>query len=352
MKKAIITGITGQDGSYLAEFLLAKGYEVHGIVRRASTFNTSRIDHIYQDRHEEKPRLILHYGDLKDATSMRKVVFDVYPDEFYNLGAQSHVRVSFDIPEYTMDVTGMGTLRILEILKDFQARTGKEVRFYQASSSEMFGAAPAPQNENTKFHPRSPYGCAKVFAHHTAINYREAYGLFTVNGILFNHESPRRGETFVTRKITRGIARILKGLDKKLYMGNLDARRDWGYAPEYMDAVWRMLQQPQPDDYVIGTGETHTIKEFLETAFKHVGITDWEKYVEIDPFYYRPAEVEHLIADITKVKEKLGWEPKTKFEDLVKIMVKHDLESHGLKEEAEKIIIPSQEIIFAPALVQ
>ncbi len=327
MKKALITGVTGQDGSYLAELLLEKGYEVHGIIRRASTFNTSRIEHLYKDPHINGVKLFLHYGDLDDATSIRKVVFKIYPDELYNLGAQSHVRVSFDMPEYTMNITGSGTLRVLEIIRDFMAHTGKQVKFYQASSSEMFGSAPAPQNEKTAFHPRSPYGCAKVFAHYTTINYRESYGLFAVNGILFNHESERRGETFVTRKITRGIARIKAGLEKKIYLGNLDARRDWGYAPEYVEAMWRMLQQPEPDDYVIGTGETHSVKEFLVAAFTHAGMPNWEEYVEIDPFYYRPAEVENLVADPTKAREKLGWQAKTTFSDLAKIMVDADIKS-------------------------
>ncbi|MBI5401659.1 GDP-mannose 4,6-dehydratase [Candidatus Wolfebacteria bacterium] len=330
MKKALITGITGQDGSYLADFLLAKDYEVHGIIRRSSTFNTSRIEHIYQDPHVNNKRFFLHYGDLTDAISLRKVIFQVQPDEIYNFGAQSHVRVSFDMPEHTFDVTGLGTLRLLEIIKDFQSRTGKQVKFYQASSSEMFGSAPAPQNEQTPFHPRSPYGCAKVLAYNTVVNYREAYGLFGVNGILFNHESPRRGETFVTRKITKAVARIKAGLDKKLYLGNLDARRDWGYAPEYVEAAWLMLQQPEPDDYVIGTGQSHSIKDFLEAAFKHSGIGKWQDYVEIDPYYYRPAEVENLIADPKKAKEKLGWEAKTKFDDLVKIMVETDLKNYNL----------------------
>ncbi len=330
MKKALITGVTGQDGSYLAELLLAKGYEVHGLMRRASTFNTSRIDHLYQDPHINGVKLFLHYGDLSDANSIRKVVFQIYPDEIYNLAAQSHVRVSFDEPEYTVNITGLGTMRILEIIKDFQAHTGKQIKFYQASSSEMFGSAQPPQNENTPFHPRSPYGCAKVFAYHTTVNYREAYGIFAANGILFNHESPRRGETFVTRKITRGIARIKACLDQKLYLGNLDIQRDWGYAPEYVEAMYLMLQQPQPEDFVVGTGETHSVKEFLEAAFKHAGIDNWQDYVEIDPYYYRPTEVENLVADPRKAKEKLGWEPKTKFDDLVKIMVKADLKALGV----------------------
>lgn len=325
-KKALIFGITGQDGSYLTEFLMGKGYEVHGVMRRASTFNTARLDHIYMDPHEDGPKMVLHFGDLADANTIRKLIYKIQPDEIYNLGAQSHVRVSFDIPEYTGNITGLGTLRVLEAIKDFEDHTGKKVRFYQASSSEMFGASPPPQNEETPFYPRSPYGSAKAFAYYVTKNYREAYHIFAVNGILFNHESPRRGETFVTKKITRSVARIKKGLDKKLYLGNLDARRDWGYAPEYMEAAWMMLQQPEPDDYVIGTGESHSVKDFLIAAFKHAGINDWEKYVEIDPRYFRPTEVEDLIADASKAKQKLGWEPKTKFDELVKIMVDADLE--------------------------
>lgn len=337
MKKALISGITGQDGSYLAELLLSKGYEVHGIIRRASTFNTGRIEHIYEDPHEAGKRLILHYGDLSDTGVIRKLLYKVQPDEFYNLGAQSHVRVSFDIPEYTADVTAVGVLRALEAIKDFEGHTGQKVKFYQASSSEMFGAAPPPQNEETKFYPRSPYGCAKVFAFDTVRNYREAYGIFAVNGILFNHESERRGETFVTRKVTRGVARILAGLDKKIYLGNLAARRDWGYAPEYCEVMHLMLQQPEPEDYVIGTGESHSVGEFTELTFRHAGIANWKDYIGIDPRYYRPTEVQNLIADTRKAKEKLGWQPKTKFEDIVKIMLKHDLKSHGLNEAAEKI---------------
>jgi GDPmannose 4,6-dehydratase len=324
-KIALISGVTGQDGSYLAELLLGKGYEIHGIIRRASSFNTERINHLYQDPHINGVRLFLHYGDLSDANTIRKLIYKTQPDEIYNIGAQSHVRVSFDIPEYTADVTGLGTLRILEAIKDYQEHTGKKVKYYQASSSEMFGASPPPQNEKTPFYPRSPYGCAKVFAFHTTVNYREAYGIFAVNGILFNHESERRGETFVTRKITRGIARILAGLDKKIYLGNLDARRDWGYAPEFMEAAWLMLQQDQPDDYVIGTGESHSIKEFVEAAFKYAGIPKWQDYIEIDPRYYRPSEVVNLIADSSKAKEKLGWEAKTKFNELIKIMVDADI---------------------------
>ena len=327
MKKkiALITGITGQDGSYLAELLLKKGYEVHGIVRRASTFNTSRINHLYQDPHDKNPKLFLHYGDLADSGTIRKVIYQTKPDEIYNLGAQSHVKVSFEIPEYTMDITGNGALRILEAIRDFQNDSGKKVKFYQASSSEMFGSSPPPQNEKTPLIPQSPYGAAKIFAYNMTNLYREAYGLFAVNGILFNHESPRRGETFVTRKITRAIARIKAGLDKKLYLGNLNAKRDWGYAPEYMEEAWLMIQQPKPDNYVIGTGETHTVKEFVELAFKEAGLGNWKKYVEIDPQYYRPAEVHYLVADTTKAKKVLKWQPKTKFKDLVKTMVWNDI---------------------------
>jgi GDPmannose 4,6-dehydratase len=337
MKKVLITGITGQDGSYLAELLLAKGYDVHGVIRRASTFNTGRLDDIYKDPHAAESRFHLHYGDLADANTIRKLIYKIQPDEIYNLGAQSHVRVSFDIPEYTANITGLGVLRMLEAIKDYEEQTGKKIKFYQASSSEMFGSAPPPQSEMTPFHPRSPYGVAKVFAFDTVRNYREAYGIFAVNGILHNHESERRGETFVTRKITRGVAHILAGLDKKLYLGNLDARRDWGYAPEYVEAMHLMLQQPEPDDFVIGTGESHSVKDFVEAAFAAVGIHDWQQYVEIDPRYYRPSEVENLIADARKAKEKLGWSAKTNFGTLVKKMVKYDLLKQGLKEQAEKI---------------
>lgn len=328
-KKAIITGVTGQDGSYLAELLLSKGYEVHGIIRRASTFNTQRIQHLFQDPHEQNLKLILHYGDLADANIFRKLIYKISPDEIYNLGAQSHVRVSFDTPEYTANITGLGTLRILEAIKDFQEETGKKIKFYQASSSEMFGSTPPPQNENTPFHPRSPYGVAKVFAYWSVINYRESYNIFAVNGILFNHESERRGGTFVTQKIARGVARIKSGLDKKIYLGNLDARRDWGYAPEYMEAAYLMMQQEKPDDYVIGTGQSHSVKDFVEAAFKCVGINNWQDYIEIDPRYYRPAEVENLIGDAKKAKERLGWEPKTKFEELVKKMVDNNLKEYN-----------------------
>lgn len=336
MKKALITGITGQDGSYLAEFLLAKGYEVHGVIRRASTFNTGRLDDIYKDPHVEGSRFHLHYGDLSDANTIRKLIYKIQPDEIYNLGAQSHVRVSFDIPEYTANITGLGALRMLEAIKDYEEHIGKKVKFYQASSSEMFGATPPPQHELTPFHPRSPYGVAKVFSFDAVRNYREAYGLFAVNGILFNHESERRGETFVTRKITRGVARILAGLDKKLYLGNLDARRDWGYAPEYVEAMWMMLQQPEPDDFVIGTGQSHSVKDFVEACFSAVGL-DYRDYVEIDPRYYRPSEVENLIADARKAKEKLGWVPKTKFGTLVRKMLAHDLKAHNLHEQAKNV---------------
>ncbi len=325
IKKALITGITGQDGSYLTEILLKKGYLVHGVIRRASTFNTARINHLYQDPHTKDKKLFLHYGDLSDAGSIRKIIYKIKPDEIYNLAAQSHVKVSFDIPEYTMDITGNGALRVLEAIKDFQTETNKKIKFYQASSSEMFGSSPPPQNEKTPFSPQSPYGAAKVFAYNMTTLYREAYGIFAVNGILFNHESPRRGETFVTRKITRAIARIRAGLDQRLYLGNLNAKRDWGYAPEYMEAAWLMMQQPKPGDFIIGTGETHTVKEFVELAFKEAGLGNWKKYVEIDPQYYRPAEVNCLVADTTKAKKILKWRPKTKFKELVKIMVWNDI---------------------------
>ncbi len=326
-KKALITGITGQDGSYLAELLLDKGYEVHGIIRRASTFNTGRLEDIFKDPHIPNNHLHLHYGDLADANTIRRLIYQITPDEIYNLGAQSHVRVSFDIPEYTANIVGVGTLRMLEAIKDYQEHTGGKVKFYQASSSEMFGSAPAPQNEETKFHPRSPYGVAKVFAFNTVVNYRESYGIFATNGILFNHESERRGETFVTRKITRGVARIVAGLDKKIYLGNLEARRDWGYAPEYVEAMWLMLQQNEPDDFVIGTGISHTVQDFVELAFKAAGIDNWKDYIEIDPRYYRPAEVDDLRADPRKAKEKLGWEPKITFGQLVGKMTEYDLKN-------------------------
>jgi GDPmannose 4,6-dehydratase len=332
-KKALITGITGQDGSYLAELLLEKGYEVYGIIRRASTFNTERIDHIYQDPHEKGARLHLIYGDLSDSSALNRILRDVKPDEIYNLAAQSHVRVSFDIPEYTGDVTGLGTVRLLDAI--LEEGLESKVKFYQASSSEMFGKVQAvPQNEETPFYPRSPYGAAKVYSYWITRNYRESYNMFAVNGILFNHESPRRGETFVTRKITRAVAAITAGLQDKLYLGNLDAKRDWGYAKEYVEAMWLMLQQDEPDDFVIATNETHTIREFLEEAFGHVGLK-WEDYVEIDPRYYRPAEVDLLIGDASKAEEKLGWKPKVTFKELVKIMVDADIEDLRREQSGE-----------------
>lgn len=364
MKRALITGITGQDGSYLAEFLLSKGYEVHGIIRRSSTFNTHRIDHIYVDPHEPGAKLFLHYGDLSDSGQIMNLIYNVQPDEIYHLGAQSHVRVSFDMPEYTGDITALGTTRILEAIR----RSGIKTKFYQASSSEMFGASLPPQNEKTPFYPRSPYAAAKVYAYWMTVNYREAYKIFACNGILFNHESPRRGETFVTRKITRALAHILAGKQKKLYLGNLNAKRDWGFAPEYVEAMWLILQQDEPDDYVIGTGESHSVREFVEKAFSYAGIEiEWrgegaeekgivssidstildkilsnsnsfessfikvgDVLIEIDPKYFRPTEVEHLQADITKARKKLGWEPRVRFDELVMIMVDYDLKLLGL----------------------
>jgi len=321
VKRALITGITGQDGSYLADFLLGKGYEVHGIIRRASTFNTARIDHLYQDPHVHGVRLFLHYGDLADSVHLVKLLYKLQPDEIYHLGAQSHVRVSFEIPEYTADVTGIGTIRILEAVRE----AGVKPRFYQASSSEMFGKVQeVPQTERTPFWPRSPYGVAKVFSYWATVNYRESYGLHASNGILFNHESPRRGETFVTRKITRAVARIKCGLDKELYLGNLDARRDWGYAPEYVEGMWLMLQQDRPDDYILATNETHSVREFVEVAFERVGL-DWKDFVRHDQRYERPAEVDLLIGDATKAKKILNWEPQVRFEELVRIMVDADL---------------------------
>ncbi len=325
MKKALITGITGQDGSYLAELLLSKGYEVHGMIRRASTFNTGRVDHIYVDPHLPGNRLFLYYGDLSDASQMTDMIYNVQPDEIYHLGAQSHVRVSFDMPEYTGDITGLGTTRILEALR----RSGVRSRFYQASSSEMFGDAPAPQSEKTPFRPRSPYATAKVYAFWVTTNYREAYGLFTCNGILFNHESPRRGETFVTRKITRGLANILAGKQNKLYLGNIEARRDWGFAPEYVECMWLMLQQENAEDLVVGTGCAHSVREFLQAAFAYANL-EWQQYVEIDSRYFRPTEVEFLLADASYARKRLGWEPKITFSELVQIMVDHDLERAGL----------------------
>ena len=322
VKKALVTGVTGQDGSYLAELLLSKGYEVHGIIRRASTFNTGRLDGIYEDPHSGRNRLFLHYGDLSDASALARLIAKVQPEEIYNLAAQSHVRVSFDSPEYTTDITATGAVRLLEAIRE----TGIRPRFYQASSSEMYGKVrEIPQTEATPFYPRSPYGCAKVFAYWMTVNYRESYNLHASNGILFNHESPRRGETFVTRKITRAIAHIKAGLQDKLYLGNLEARRDWGYAKEYVEAMWLMLQQDKPDDYVIATGETHSVKEFLEAAFGGAGL-DWKQHVAIDARYYRPAEVDVLIGKYDKARKQLGWEPKTKFTDLVKLMVDADVE--------------------------
>jgi len=360
MKRALITGITGQDGSYLAEFLLSKGYEVHGIIRRSSSFNTQRIEHIYVDPHNPNAKLFLHYGDLSDPGILTEIIWNIKPDEIYNLGAQSHVKVSFDMPEYTGNITGLGTTRILEAIR----RSGVKTKFYQASSSEMFGASPPPQNEKTPFYPRSPYAVAKVYAYFITINYREAYELFACNGILFNHESPRRGETFVTRKITRAIANILSGKQKVLYLGNLNGKRDWGFAPEYIRAMWLMLQQENPDDYVIGTGESHSVREFVEKAFGYAGIEiEWkgngvdergivksveskwkdiikpgDMIIEVDPRYFRPTEVESLCADITKAKRKLGWEPIVKFSDLVKIMIDYDMLQNGLEPKGEGII--------------
>lgn len=336
MKKAFITGITGQDGSYLAELLLAKGYEVHGLIRRASTFNTSRIDHLYIDPHKPGAKFLLHYGDLSDGSQLTNLIYNIQPDEIYNLGAQSHVRVSFDMPEYTGDITALGTTRLLEALR----RSGIKAKFYQASSSEMFGATPPPQNENTPFHPRSPYAAAKVYAYWMTVNYREGYSLLACNGILFNHESPRRGQTFVTRKITRAIAEILAGRQQYLYLGNLEAKRDWGYAPEYVEAMWLMLQQDKPDDFVIGTGECHSVREFLEEAFRYAGL-DYQNCVKIDPRYFRPTEAELLLADPAKARDKLGWEPKVSFKELVRIMVDADMEAVGLKPPGEGKVILS-----------
>jgi len=373
--KALITGITGQDGSYLAEYLLSKGYEVHGIIRRASTFNTGRIDHIYTDPHNPEAKLFLHYGDLSDAGQLTNLIYNIQPNEVYNLAAQSHVRVSFDMPEYTGDITALGATRLLEAIR----RSGIKTKFYQASSSEMFGASPPPQNEKTPFYPRSPYGAAKVYAYWVTVNYREAYGLFAANGILFNHESPRRGETFVTRKITRALANIVKGNQKKLYLGNLNAKRDWGFAPEYVEMMHLMLQQDEPDDYVVGTGESHTVREFVEIAFSYVGMEiEWkgsgvsergilssiknhsmidvlyskvekgdskknlkvgDVIIEIDPRYFRPTEVEYLQADISKAKEKLNWQPRTTFQELAKIMVDYDMKLLGLTPPGEGIRI-------------
>lgn len=326
MKKALITGITGQDGSYLAELLLEKGYEVHGIIRRSSSFNTERIDHLYKDPHINDVRMFLYYGDLSDSSNLSRLLEKIQPDEIYNLAAQSHVRVSFDMPEYTADVVGLGTIRILDAIKETQIKT----KFYQASTSELYGkVVETPQTEKTPFYPRSPYACAKLYSYWITVNYRESYNMYACNGILFNHESPRRGETFVTKKITHAIAKILNKEQDKLYLGNLDAKRDWGYAKDYVEAMWLMLQQEKAEDYVIATGETHSVREFLDEAFGLVGL-DWKKYVEIDPRYYRPAEVDILLGDPTKAKEKLGWTPKTTFKELVKIMLEYDLNNVGL----------------------
>ena len=333
MKKALISGVTGQDGSYLAELLLQKGYQVHGIKRRSSSFNTGRVDGIYHDFHDAGANFFLHFADVADSSSLTRLLYEIRPDEIYNLAAQSHVRVSFDIPEYTSDVTGVGALRLLESMR----QAGVKARFYQASSSEMFGSAPPPQNENTVFHPRSPYACAKLFGHSITVNYRESYGLFAASGILFNHESPRRGETFVTRKIARAAAHIKLGLQKKLYMGNIDAQRDWGYAPEFVEAMWRMLQQDTPDDFVIGTGEMRTVREFIEHAFGRLNL-DWKEYVEIDPRYFRPAEVDALQADPSKARRVLGWEPQVTFKELVRIMV--DAEMEDLRRRQAGVLTP------------
>jgi GDPmannose 4,6-dehydratase len=321
MKKAFITGITGQDGSYLAELLLSKGYEVHGLIRRSSTFNTDRIDHLYKDFHDPEARIFLYYGDLSVSGQLQDLIYDIRPDEIYHLGAQSHVRVSFDMPEYTGDVTGLGTLRLLEAVR----KTEIKARFYQASSSEMFGAAPPPQNELTPFEPQSPYATAKVYAYYIVKNYRKAYNIFSCNGILFNHESPRRGETFVTRKITRAATRIKLGLQGKLYLGNLEAKRDWGFAGDYVEAMWLMLQQDHPDDYVVATGETHSVREFTEKVFQKLDL-DYQKYVEIDQRYFRPAEVDALLGDSTKARKILGWQPRVNFDQLIEMMIEADLE--------------------------
>ncbi len=353
MKKALVTGITGQDGSYLAEFLLSKGYEVHGIIRRASTFNTHRLDHIYRDPLEHKVHLFLHYGDLSDPGVLTEIIYNIKPDEVYHLGAQSHVRVSFDMPEYTGNITGLGTTRILEAIR----RSGSKAKFYQASSSELFGSAPPPQNETTPFHPQSPYAISKLYSYWSAVNYRNAYNLFACNGILFNHESPRRGETFVTRKITRGISRIFTGMHKKIFLGYLDAKRDWGFAPEYVEMMWLMLRQEKPDDYVVGTGESHSVREFIESAFGYCGVEiEWkgkgseekgfikscknsfgnnikpgEEVIGIDKRYFRPTEVDYLQADISKARKQLGWEPRIKFYDLINVMMDYDLALCGIE---------------------
>lgn len=364
MKRALITGITGQDGSYLAELLLSKHYEVHGLVRRSSAFNTGRIDHIYTDPHIPETRLFLHYGDLSDSGQLANIIYNIRPEEIYHLGAQSHVKVSFDMPEYTGDVTALGTTRLLDAIR----RSGTKAKFYQASSSELFGASPPPQNENTPFYPRSPYAAAKIYAYWMTVNYREGYKMFACNGILFNHESPRRGETFVTRKITRALANMLAGKQNKLYLGNIESKRDWGFAPEYVEMMWLMLQQDKPEDYVVGTGESHSVKEFIKTAFNYVGIDiEWrgegverkgiikaltsnltsnlnvgDTLIEIDPKYFRPTEVDYLKADITKARQKLGWEPRTTFNELVKIMVDYDMKLIHLTPVGEGIKICEQ----------
>jgi GDPmannose 4,6-dehydratase len=330
MKKALITGITGQDGSYLAELLLSKGYEVHGIIRRASTFNTARIDHIFADPHEPETRLFLHHGDLSDSEQTSNIIYNIRPDEVYHLGAQSHVRVSFDIPEYTGNITALGTTRILEVIR----RSGRDIKFYQASSSEMFGNAIPPQNEETPFRPRSPYAAAKVYSYWMTVNYRDGYHLFACNGILFNHESPRRGETFVTRKVTKAIANILAGKQKVLYLGNLDSKRDWGFAPEYVEMMFKALQLDKPRDFLIGTGDAHSVREFVERAFSYVGF-NYEKYVKIDQRYFRPTEAEELVADSKKAKRELGWNPRIKFDNLAKIMVDADIRDVGLEPPGE-----------------
>ena len=338
--KALITGITGQDGSYLTELLLGKGYEVYGIIRRSSSFNTARIDHLYQDPHAPDVRLRLVYGDLNDASSLNRILRTIQPDEIYNLGAQSHVRVSFDVPEYTADVTGLGTIRLLEAIRE----SGLKPKFYQASSSEMFGKVQEiPQRETTPFYPRSPYGAAKLYAHWVTVNYREAYNFFACSGILFNHESPRRGETFVTRKITKAAARIKLGIQQDLYLGNLDAKRDWGYAGDYVQAMWLMMQQDQPDDYVIATGETHTVREFLEVAFEHLSL-DWKRYTKIDPKYYRPTEVDLLIGDASKAKKQLQWEPRVRFQELATMMVDADLEAERERLDGTKNYIQPKQV--------
>jgi len=342
-KKALITGITGQDGSYLAEFLLFKGYEVHGIIRRSSTFNTGRIDYLYQDPHLPGARLFLHYGDLSDSSQLTNIIYNIKPEEIYHLAAQSHVRVSFDLPEYTGDITGLGTTRLLEAIR----RSGIKTKFYQASSSEMFGDAPAPQNEKTPFRPRSPYAASKIYSYWMVRNFREGYNLFASNGILFNHESPRRGETFVTRKITRGLANIVAKKEKKIFLGNTNAKRDWGYAPEYVEAMWLMLQQDKPDDYVIGTGETHSVAEFIEEAFNYVNL-DWRKYIEIDKRYFRPLEVENLQADYSKAKMQLNWSPRVSFKELIKIMVDYDLDFVGVSSPGEgKTILKEKDLTWS-----